>query len=261
MPHYRALDGRINWEMYQFGNNHRTWHASEGRSLVTLCGKQMVRSATSKPMMCSICPTCMSKAGFSRVGPGMLRYLRMVRGWYIYALARAVGMDTSYLSRIEMGTRSPSREYVLAMCRELRLEEEESAELLIAMGYAPRALRHKAWTHALQEVSELQGQYSPNQVRTIEDQILKIINFYRNNPEAIPDEYSPALGASNPGPDGEPGTQRETEAGAAVQAAPDQCQSSGETGRLLCPEAAPQAPWVWSRPGTRGLQGRIEALW
>ncbi len=58
-------------------------------------------------------------------------------------LARQVGVDPSYLNRIERGERAaPAREVVEALADALALSPAEADELLISAGYLTRAL---AW--------------------------------------------------------------------------------------------------------------------
>jgi transcriptional regulator with XRE-family HTH domain len=48
-----------------------------------------------------------------------------------------IGVDHSFISRLESGTRGPSRETVLAIARALHLGDQERDELLLAARYAP----------------------------------------------------------------------------------------------------------------------------
>src|SRR2546421_11501095 len=54
------------------------------------------------------------------------------------ALAHEVGVDPSYLTRIEHGDREPPRQHIVeALARALRLSVPERNRLLVAAGYAP----------------------------------------------------------------------------------------------------------------------------
>jgi len=68
----------------------------------------------------------------------LLRTFRVTRGLSQARLARRAQLDHSYLSRLEAGTRVPSRDTVLQLCTALRLSLDETDALLIAAGYTPR---------------------------------------------------------------------------------------------------------------------------
>jgi transcriptional regulator with XRE-family HTH domain len=53
--------------------------------------------------------------------------------------ALLAGFDHSYISRLEMGKREPSRETVMVLARVLYLSAADRASLLIAAGYWPGA--------------------------------------------------------------------------------------------------------------------------
>lgn len=53
------------------------------------------------------------------------------------ALARYVGLDASYVYRIEVGARRPSRAAILAIAEGVRADREEISKWLMAAGYAP----------------------------------------------------------------------------------------------------------------------------
>jgi transcriptional regulator with XRE-family HTH domain len=52
-------------------------------------------------------------------------------------LAHRVGVDSSFISRIEAGTRQPSRAVLEATTRALHLPADERDALLLAFGFAP----------------------------------------------------------------------------------------------------------------------------
>jgi UTP--glucose-1-phosphate uridylyltransferase len=56
------------------------------------------------------------------------------------ALAQRVGLDTSYIYRIETGARRPSREATLTLAEALGVEGESLNKWLLAAGYAPMPL-------------------------------------------------------------------------------------------------------------------------
>ncbi|GBD21714.1 putative HTH-type transcriptional regulator [bacterium HR28] len=54
-----------------------------------------------------------------------------------YRLAKAVGVDHSYISRLESGQRRPSYDIVLSIARALDLQGEEKKTLFAAAGFLP----------------------------------------------------------------------------------------------------------------------------
>jgi transcriptional regulator with XRE-family HTH domain len=246
MPHHKNLEDSINWELCQSVGKQRIWHAYYGKGGVSLCEKALKRVLPTHENLCSICPTCMRLSKFRRSGVGVLLYFRMIKGWYVNTLAREADMDPSFLSRVEHGGRKPSRMAITSIARALKLNHEETCELLIAFGYVPKSLQERIWSHALEEVSNLQVTYSPAQVRVVEDQILNLINYYRQYPEAFPDEPT-----TKPGRAKEPPTQDE---------APDPGEPPGAPERLFQAPSKFQDPWNYASGVSRGLPGRVEAL-
>jgi UTP--glucose-1-phosphate uridylyltransferase len=70
----------------------------------------------------------------------LLRQAREAAGLSREALAQRVGLDASYIYRIESGNRSPSREATLTLAEALRVADAELNEWLMAAGYAPMPL-------------------------------------------------------------------------------------------------------------------------
>jgi len=71
----------------------------------------------------------------------LLRAARGRAGLSQSALARAVGIDASYLNRLERAEREPPRRPVVeALAGALGLGPEEADQLLVVAGYLPRAL-------------------------------------------------------------------------------------------------------------------------
>jgi transcriptional regulator with XRE-family HTH domain len=71
----------------------------------------------------------------------MLQAARQAAGISQNQLARRVGVDASYLNRIERGEREPPRrEVVEALIEALELPGAEADDLLVAAGHLPRAL-------------------------------------------------------------------------------------------------------------------------
>jgi transcriptional regulator with XRE-family HTH domain len=79
---------------------------------------------------------------------GKLEEYRKRSGLSRSALARAVGVDASYMSRLEANERRPSnREFVLNTARALRLNHDECNVLLKAADYAPVSMEDTMEAH------------------------------------------------------------------------------------------------------------------
>ena len=88
--------------------------------------------------------------------PLLLRELRESRHCSRNALAKVVGCDPSYLTRIESGDREPPRVHILdALARELRLTTNERNRFFLAAGYAPWSVAACGWDPALQAVTDV----------------------------------------------------------------------------------------------------------
>lgn len=72
-------------------------------------------------------------------------------------LAHEVGVDPSYLTRIEHGDREPPRQHIVeAVARALRLKIGERNRLLVAAGYAPLSVvQLGTWDDSLQAVADV----------------------------------------------------------------------------------------------------------
>jgi transcriptional regulator with XRE-family HTH domain len=72
-------------------------------------------------------------------------------------LAHEVGVDPSYLTRIEHGDREPPRQHIVeAIARALRLSIADRNRLLVAAGYAPLSVvQLGTWDDALQAVADV----------------------------------------------------------------------------------------------------------
>src|SRR6266700_5754771 len=72
-------------------------------------------------------------------------------------LAYELGVDPSYLTRIEHGDREPPRQHIVeALARALRLTIPERNRLLVAAGYAPVSIvQLGAWDDAFQAVADV----------------------------------------------------------------------------------------------------------
>ena len=84
----------------------------------------------------------------------LMREFRERTGRSRNSLAHEVGVDPSYLTRIEHGDREPPRQYIaLAIARALRLAPRERDRLLVAGGYTPVTVGD--WDDALAAVAEV----------------------------------------------------------------------------------------------------------
>ncbi len=73
--------------------------------------------------------------------PELLRSLRTRAGLSQNALARQVGIDASYLNRLEAGTREPPRRQLAeALAGALARDDDEADRLLVAAGHLPHSL-------------------------------------------------------------------------------------------------------------------------
>jgi transcriptional regulator with XRE-family HTH domain len=89
--------------------------------------------------------------------PTLLRSFRERSNRSRNSLAHEVGVDPSYLTRIEHGDREPPRQHIVeALSRCLRLSIPERNRLLVAAGYAPMSVvQLGSWDNALQAVADV----------------------------------------------------------------------------------------------------------
>jgi transcriptional regulator with XRE-family HTH domain len=87
----------------------------------------------------------------------LLRSFRERAGRSRNNLAHEVGVDPSYLTRIEHGDREPPRLHIVeALARALRLSIGDRNRLLVAAGYAPLSVvQLGSWDDALQSVADV----------------------------------------------------------------------------------------------------------
>jgi transcriptional regulator with XRE-family HTH domain len=87
----------------------------------------------------------------------LLRSLRERAGLSCNELARAVGVDPSYISRLERSEREPPRRRVVdGLAAALQLDLDDQDRLLVSAGYAPATvalLGH--WDATLQAVADV----------------------------------------------------------------------------------------------------------
>jgi transcriptional regulator with XRE-family HTH domain len=70
----------------------------------------------------------------------LLAELRAARGWPQARLASAAGLDQSFVSRLEAGSRTPERETVLKLLDALEAPPLERERLLASVGFRSEAL-------------------------------------------------------------------------------------------------------------------------
>lgn len=89
--------------------------------------------------------------------PGLLLTFRERAGRSRNNLAHEVGVDPSYLTRIEHGDREPPRQHIVeALARALHLSVPDRNRLLVSAGYAPLSVvQLGAWDDALQAVADV----------------------------------------------------------------------------------------------------------
>lgn len=69
---------------------------------------------------------------------GLLRQYRTQAGFSQSELAKLIGFDKSYISRLERGERDvPSRDIILNIINVIKLGDYEANSLLLISGYAP----------------------------------------------------------------------------------------------------------------------------
>lgn len=89
--------------------------------------------------------------------PGLLQAFRERAGRSRNNLAHEVGVDPSYLTRLEHGEREPPRLHIVeGLARALRLSVQDRNRLLVAAGYAPMSVvQLGVWDEALQAVTDV----------------------------------------------------------------------------------------------------------
>jgi transcriptional regulator with XRE-family HTH domain len=89
--------------------------------------------------------------------PSLLRSFRETAKRSRNNLAQEVGVDPSYLTRIEHGDREPPRQHIVeALARALHLSISDRNRLLVSAGYAPLSVvQLGSWDDALQAVADV----------------------------------------------------------------------------------------------------------
>src|SRR5262245_11091975 len=122
--------------------------------------------------------------------PTLLRSCREAAARSRNNLAHDVGVDPSYLTRIEHGDREPPRQHIVeALARALRLSLPDRNRLLVAAGYAPLSVvQLGAWDDALQAVADVLNDISLSQEERNEFRsVVRLISArWRAAPELVP---------------------------------------------------------------------------
>lgn len=89
--------------------------------------------------------------------PSLLRSFRERAGRSRNNLSLEVGVDPSYLTRIEHGDREPPRQQIVeGLARALHLSISDRNRLLVSAGYAPLSVvQLGSWDDALQAVADV----------------------------------------------------------------------------------------------------------
>ncbi len=92
--------------------------------------------------------------------PVMMRQFRERAKSSRNALAHKVGVDPSYLTRIEHGNRTPPSHFIVdAIAESLNLTRLERDQLRLAGGYSPRVVNGSGWSPALHAVARVLNDY------------------------------------------------------------------------------------------------------
>ena len=122
--------------------------------------------------------------------PSLLRSFREAAGRSRNNLAHEVGVDPSYLTRIEHGDREPPRQHIVeALARALRLSLPDRNRLLVSAGYAPLSVvQLGAWDDALQAVADVLNdiRLSPEERNEFRSVVRLISARWRGAPELTP---------------------------------------------------------------------------
>lgn len=127
----------------------------------------------------------------------LLRGFRERAGRSRNALAHEVGVDPSYLTRIEHGDREPPRQHIVeAVTRSLRLSVLERNRLLVSAGYAPLSgMQPSVWDETLQAVSDVLNNIdlSPQERNEFRFVIRKIAECWGSTADPDGPAYPPVL--------------------------------------------------------------------
>lgn len=124
----------------------------------------------------------------------LLRMFRERAGRSRNNLAHEVGVDPSYLTRIEHGDREPPRLHIVeALARALRLSMSDRNRLLVAAGYAPLSVvQLGSWDEALQAVADVLNdtQLSPEERDQFRSVVRIISARWRASGDLLPEPVS-----------------------------------------------------------------------
>ena len=122
--------------------------------------------------------------------PVLLRSFRERAGRSRNNLAHEVGVDPSYLTRLEHADREPPRLHIVeAVARALKLSVQDRNRLLVAAGYAPMSVvQLGTWDEALQAVADVLNdtQLSPEDLDEFRSVVKVISARWRTGADALP---------------------------------------------------------------------------
>jgi transcriptional regulator with XRE-family HTH domain len=107
--------------------------------------------------------------------------IREARGLSQSKLAERAGFDHSYVSRLESGSRLPTREAVEALATALEASEMDRRAMLGAVGFTPSPSQIRPFNPILQELDDILAEASP----TLERAILNAIALIRSGAREI----------------------------------------------------------------------------
>ena len=121
----------------------------------------------------------------------LLRMFRERAGRSRNNLANEVGVDPSYLTRIEHGDREPPRLHIVeGLARALRLSLTDRNRVLVAAGYAPLSVvQLGSWDDALQAVADVLNdtQLSPEERDQFRSVVRIISARWRSSGDFLPE--------------------------------------------------------------------------
>ena len=124
-----------------------------------------------------------------------LKRLREVRRVSQSKLAERAGFDHSYVSRLESGARTPTREAVQQLSRALELDRSQQDGLLAAAGFLPREV--SSLLSSEPEITEVLGLLQNNQVpEAYRDSMRQVLRLLAEQARLVLRDEAPSLGVS-----------------------------------------------------------------
>ena len=121
-----------------------------------------------------------------------LKRLREARSVSQSKLAERAGFDHSYVSRLESGARTPTREAVQQLSRALQLDRLEQDGLLAAAGFLPRDV--SSLLSSEPEITEVLGLLQNSQVpEAYRDSMRQVLRLLAEQARLVLKDDAPAL--------------------------------------------------------------------